>query len=45
MRPVRFTRYTAIGTAAAGGIVAVPTGQLILFILVYGRGRGMPRPY
>ena len=45
MRPVRFTRYTAIGTAAAGGIYAAPTGQPILFILVYGRGRGVPRPY
>ena len=37
--------YRIIGTAAAGGIVAVPTSQSILFILVYGRGRGMPRPY
>ena len=37
--------YRMIGTAAAGGIVAVPTSQPILFILVYGRGRGMPRPY
>ena len=34
-----------IGTAAAGGIYAAPTSQPILFILVYGRGRGMPRPY
>ena len=37
--------YRMIVTAAAGGIVAVPTSQPILFILVYGRGRGMPRPY
>ena len=34
-----------IGTAAAGGIYAAPTSQPILFILVYGRGRGVPRPY
>ena len=45
MRPLRFTRYAAIGTAAAGGIYAAPTGQPILFIIVYGRGRGVPRPY
>mgnify|MGYP004504904213 CR=1 FL=1 len=37
--------YRMIGTAAAGGIYAAPTSQPILFILVYGRGRGMPRPY
>ena len=37
--------YRIIGTAAAGGIYAAPTSQPILFILVYGRGRGMPRPY
>ena len=34
-----------IGTAAAGGIVAVPTSHPIMFIIVYGRGRGVPRPY
>ena len=34
-----------IGTAAAGGIYAAPTSQPILFIIVYGRGRGVPRPY
>ena len=34
-----------IGTAAAGGIYAAPTSKPIIFILVYGRGRGMPRPY
>ena len=46
MRPVRFTRYIAfVGTAAAGGIYAAPTNQPILFIIVYGRGRGLPRPY
>ena len=46
MRPVRFTRYNCIiGTAAAGGIVAVPTSQPIIFIIVFGRGRGVPRPY
>ena len=32
------------GTAAAGGIYAAPTSQPILFIIVYGRGRGIPRP-
>ena len=37
--------YRIIGTAAAGGIYAAPTSQLILFIIVYGRGRGVPRPY
>ena len=37
--------YRIIGTAAAGGIYAAPTRQPILFILVYGRGRGVPRPY
>ncbi len=37
--------YRMIGTAAAGGIYAAPTSQAILFILVYGRGRGVPRPY
>ena len=37
--------YRMIGTAAAGGIYAAPTSQPILFILVYSRGRGMPRPY
>ena len=37
--------YRMIVTAAAGGIYAAPTSQPILFILVYGRGRGMPRPY
>ena len=37
--------YRIIGTAAAGGIYAAPTSQPIIFILVYGRGRGMPRPY
>ena len=37
--------YRMIGTAAAGGIYAAPTSQPIIFILVYGRGRGMPRPY
>ncbi len=37
--------YRMIGTAAAGGIVAVPTNQPIIFITIYGRGRGVPRPY
>ena len=37
--------YRIIGTAAAGGIYAAPTSQPIIFILVYGCGRGMPRPY
>ena len=34
--------YRMIGTAAAGGIVAVPTSQPILFIIAYGRGQGDP---
>ena len=29
----------------AGGIYAAPTSQPIIFIIVYGRGRGVPRPY
>ena len=37
--------YRMIGTAAAGGIYAAPTSQPIIFIIVYGRGRGVPRPY
>ena len=37
--------YRIIGTAVAGGIYAAPTSQPILFIIVYGRGRGTPRPY
>ena len=37
--------YRMIGTAAAGGIYAAPTSQPIRFIIVYGRGRGVPRPY
>ena len=37
--------YRIIETAAAGGIYAAPTSQPILFIIVYGRGRGVPRPY
>ena len=40
-----YALYRIVGTAAAGGIVAVPTSQPILFIIVYGRGRGVPRPY
>ena len=47
--PAVYPLYRMIGTAAAGGIVAVPTSRPILFIIiygrVYGRGRGMPRPY
>ena len=46
MRPVRFFRYTAFfGMAATGGIYAAPTNQSIIFIIIYGRGRGVPRPY
>ena len=37
--------YRMIGTAAAGGIYAAPTSQTIIFIIKYGRGRGVPRPY
>ena len=36
--------YRIIGTAAAGGIYAAPTSQPVIFILVYGRGPGMPGP-
>ena len=35
----------AAGMAATGGIIAVPTNHPIIFIIIYGRGRGMPRPY
>ena len=28
-----------------GGIYAAPTNQPIRFIILYGRGRGIPRPY
>ena len=39
--PVRsICRYSC-----TGGIYAAPTSQPILFIIIYGRGRGMPRPY
>ena len=37
--------YRIIGTAAAGGIYAAPTSQPIISIIIYGRGRGVPRPY
>ena len=30
---------------ATGGIYAAPTSQTIIFIITYGRGRGVPRPY
>ena len=30
---------------ATGGIVAVPTSQPVIFVITYGRGRGLPRPY
>ena len=33
------------GMAATGGIIAVPTSHPIIFIIIYGRGRGTPRPY
>ena len=33
------------GMVATGGIVAVPTSQPVIFVITYGRGRGMPRPY
>ena len=36
-------RFT--GLAATGGIYAAPTSQPAIFIIVYGRGRGVPRPY
>ena len=29
----------------AGRIYASPTSRPIIFIIIYGRGRGMPRPY
>ena len=50
-RSVPFTRYIVIsGAAATGGIYAAPTNQPVVFIIIYtvaiyGRGRGMPRPY
>ena len=30
---------------ATGGIYAAPTSQPVIFIIIYGRGRGIPRPY
>ena len=33
------------GMAATGGIYAAPTNHPGIFILVYGRGLGIPRPY
>ena len=30
--------------AATGGIYAAPTNQPVIFIIIYGRGRGLPRP-
>ena len=33
------------GMAATGGIYAAPTNQPVMFIIIYGRGRGLPRPY
>ena len=46
MRPVAFSRYIVIsGTAATGGIYAAPTSQPVIFIIIFGRGRGIPRPY
>ena len=43
--PAVYPLYRIIGSAAAGGIYAAPTNQPIIFILVYGCGPGMPRPY
>ena len=36
-------RFT--GMAATGGIYAAPTTQPVIFIIIYARGRGLPRPY
>ena len=33
------------GSSATGGIYAAPTSQPFIFIIIYGRGQGMPRPY
>ena len=40
-----FPLYRIIGAAATGGIYAAPTNQSVMFIIIYSRGRGMPRPY
>ena len=37
--------YRIIGTLATGGIYAAPTSQSVIFIIIFGRGRGIPRPY
>ena len=37
--------YRIIGTLATGGIYAAPTSQSVIFIIIFGRGRGRPRPY
>ena len=37
--------YRNIRAVATGGIYAAPTRQTIIFIIIYGRGRGVPRPY
>ena len=34
-----------IRAVATGGIYAAPTNQPIIFIIINGRGRGVPRPY
>ena len=45
-RSVRFVLYIVIsGTAATGGIYTAPTNQSVMFIIIYGCGRGVPRPY
>ena len=43
--PVRFTRYIVISGWLRGRSMTAPTSQPIVFIIIYGRGRGLPRPY
>ena len=33
------------GMIATGGIYAAPTSQPVISIIIYSRGRGVPRPY
>ena len=39
-----FPIYRNIRVAATGGIYAAPTKQPAIFIIIYGRGRGVPPP-
>ncbi len=42
--PVRFSRTIVFLVWLRGRSMTAPTSQPILFIIVYGRGRGIPRP-